>query len=181
MGNSTLKLEKFVSGHDIDTKRFVAAFFAEEDIAAIVRSHFEVERAAARTLDVLTERRWRKVRSQYFSEKLNLLEMLGAPHKLLAAARTLNNQRNDFAHEGLEEISEQQMLDLVRGVKAFLPQFHDQYELILSGEQKFRAKFCECSIRQRYVIAAGILAFLIGGLPEMMKASLQRRPNPSAR
>lgn len=183
MGDINLRIEKLVFDHDIDTKRFASAFFAEEDIAAMVRCHFEVERAAIRSLDVLTEGRWRKARSQYLSEKLNLLEMIGAPIKILAPGRTLNNQRNSLAHDGIEEISEQNMLDLVRGVRAFLPQFHDDYEIIFHGRHNFSAKFHQCTIRQRYVIASAILAALIGGLPEIMKAyrdEVQRQADASS-
>lgn len=178
MAGETLDLGEFVSGHDFDIKRFTSAFFAEEDIAAMVRCHFEVERAAIRSLDVLTGGRWEKVRSQYLSEKLNLLEMIGAPPKLLAPARTINNQRNEFAHKGWEEISEQQMLDVVRGVRAFFPQFHDDYDVIFHGKRKFNAKFHECSIRQRYVLTTGILTMFIGGLPEIMRIYFSKKHGP---
>ena len=168
--NISLRLGELTVGHEPDTARYTAAFFSEDDLGTIIRCHFEVERAANRSLEVITQGRWKKVRSQYLSEKLNLLEMVGAPQKLLAPARTLNNQRNDFAHKGLEEISEQQFLDLVRGVRAFLPQFHDDYRVIFHGKREFDSAFKDCSIRQRYAATSFILSMLVGGIPELVAA-----------
>ena len=136
----------------------------------MVRCHFEVEKAAIRALEALTGDRWRKTRSQYLSEKLNLLEMLGAPDAILAPARTLNKQRNAFAHDGVEEISEQQLFDIVRGIRAFLPQFHDDYRVQLHGTREFSGTFRECSIHQKYAVATSILSMLVGGIPEFMRA-----------
>lgn len=165
-----LDLGNLTIGHDVDTKRLGAAFFSDDDIGVVTRCHFEVERAATHSLDKLTARRWRKVRSKYLSDQLNLLEMLGAPPKLLAPARTLNNLRNDFAHGGIEELSEERLLDLLRGVRSFLPQFHDDFEIRIRGKREFTAKFRDCSIRQRYVLTTSVLLMLIGGLPEIMSA-----------
>jgi len=162
-------MNDIILGHNPDTRRFASAFFAEDDIGAIIRCHFEVEQAANRELDVLTNQRWRRVRSQYLSDKLNLLEMIGVPSHLLAPARTLNNQRNGFAHDGAEEITEQQMLDLLRGFRALMPQFNDDYEIAFRGRREFTAKFRDCTIRQKYVVTAATLAFLIGGLPELVR------------
>lgn len=117
-----IDLGDFTIAYDIDTSRLVASFFSEDDIGVVIRCHFEVERAATHSLENLTRGRWRKLRTQYLSDLLNLLEVLGAPVKLLAPARTLNSQRNEFAHKGMVELSEQALLDLVRSVRAFLPQ-----------------------------------------------------------
>ncbi|KQU66653.1 hypothetical protein ASC75_08430 [Aminobacter sp. DSM 101952] len=165
-----LKFETLTIGHELDTKRLASAFFAEDALGVVVRCHFEVERAAIRALDTLTGNRWRKTRSQYLAEKLNLLEMLGAPEPVLVPARTLNKQRNAFAHDGLEEISEQQLLDIVRGIRDFLPQFQDDYRIQLHGEREFSGAFKECSIHQKYAVASSILAMLVGGIPEFMRA-----------
>ncbi len=165
-----LNLGELTVGHDVDTGRLAASFFSEDDIGVVIRCHFEVERAATHSLEALTGGRWRKVRGKYLSDQLNLLEVLGAPPKLLAPARTLNNQRNDFAHDGVSELSEQQLLDLLRGVRAFLPQLHDDFEVRIRGKREFKATFRECSIRQKYALTAGMLALLVGGLPETIKA-----------
>ncbi len=181
MGSVNLSLGEMTFGHDLDTRRLAASFFSEDDIGVVVRCHFEVERAATHSLDTLTGNRWRKMRGKYLSDQLNLLEVIGAPPKMLAPARTLNHQRNDFAHKGLSELSEQQLLDLLRGVRDFLPQLHDDFEVRVLGKRKFNAKFHQCSIRQKYAITAGTLALLIGGLPETIKAyndEMRRRADP---
>ncbi|TIN70477.1 MAG: hypothetical protein E5Y30_15830 [Mesorhizobium sp.] len=169
MSDINVKLDLITLAHDIDPKRFSAAFFGEDDIGAVIRCHYEVEKAAIYALEVLTDGRWKRLRSQYLSEKLNLLEVLGAPPRLLAPARTLNNQRNDFAHEGLDTLDPQKELDLTRGVRAFFPQFHDDYSIVLHGKREFTGKFRECSPRQKYVVSAAILSALIGSIPVLMK------------
>lgn len=169
MPDIDVKLDTVTLGHDIDPKRFSAAFFGEDDIGAVIRCHYEVEKAAIYALDVLTDGRWKRLRSQYLSEKLNLLEVLGAPPRLLVPARTLNNQRNDFAHEGLDTLDPQKELDLTRSVRAFFPQFNDDYSIILHGKREFAGKFSECSPRQKYVVSAAILSALVGSIPVLMK------------
>lgn len=169
----SLRIGELTIGHQPDTGRFTSAFFAEDDLGAIIRCHFEVERAAIRSLDVITQGRWKKTRSQYLSEKLNLLEVVGAPLKLLAPARILNKQRNEFAHDGIDAISEQQSLDLLRSLRAFYPTFNDDYRVIFHGLRQFDAAFRDCTLRQRYVATAMFLTLLIGGIPELIAAYRQ--------
>lgn len=169
MEKLNLDLGEVTIAYDPDTARLTSAFFAEDDIGAIIRCHFEVERSASRALDVMTGGRWKKTNSRYLLDKLNLLEMIGSPTKLISPARILNNHRNEFAHKGKEEVTEQEMLDLVRGVQAFIPHFsHEEYRVLIQGRKVFDGRFSECSRRQKYVVASAHLMFLIGGLPEIL-------------
>lgn len=157
-----------IVGHELDTQKLGAAFFSEDGTGVMLRSHLLVEQAAIHTLDVLTQGRWTKLRTQLFGEKINLLEVLGAPPRLLAPVRTLNNQRNDFAHRGVEIITEQHLLDVLRGLRAFVPQFTDDYLVIFRGKREFNAKFHDCTILQKYAVTAAVLAMQVGIIPQLM-------------
>ncbi len=170
MENIDLKLERLTTSHDIDTARVAAAFFAEDDIGMIIRCHFLLERAAIHALEVITDGRWKKNRSKYLGEKLEILAIIGAPPRILAPARTLNNLRNDFAHEGVEAITTQTEADLTRGVRAFYPKLTDDFGVSFTGSRTFTGRFGDCTPRQRYALAASVLTMFVGGIPELMKA-----------
>lgn len=163
-----VKFETLTISHEVETKRLAEALFSEDEIDAVIRCHFELERAAIHALEVITQGRWKAGRSNYLKDKLNLLEIIAVPRHLLAPANLLNQHRNDLAHKGVDKITEQQEAEFTRLTRVALPQYHDDYSLKVSGKRTFDKKYRECSVKERYVMTAGVVVMLVGGLPEIL-------------
>lgn len=174
MKQSTLRLGTVTMSHEPDTKRLVAAFFAGDDIGAVIRCHVEVEWAAVHALDALTGNRWRrpKGRYQYLSDKLNLLYVLGVEDRIIEAGKKLNEHRRNLAHGDQDEIQEQQMLDLLHTVRRFEPRLKDSFVVRFLGEKTFDGTFNECTTRQKYVVCCGALMMRLGAIPAMIRLAV---------
>lgn len=168
MDKIDIDLGDLTISHDIEIGRLVAALFSEDDIGAIIRCHFEMERAIVYALGVITQDRWKVAKPAYLSDKLNLLEMLGLSRHLLAPARALNRHRNALAHNGLEKLTSAHEREFTGLVRAVCPQFHDDYTIQIRGKRTFDATFRDCSTKERYVISAGIAMMLLAASPEML-------------
>lgn len=174
MDKESLDLGNFVSSHSPDTARLAAAFFSNDDIGALIRCHFELERAATHALDVLTQGRWKAAKCRYLNDKLNALEMIGAPPTILASAKILNRHRNRLAHDGVDTISSEQEAEFTLSVRSVMPQYTDDFRVIISGSMNFDDKVSNCTVRQRYVISCGFVVMLVGSIPQIMAMALQK-------
>lgn len=174
MDIKSLNLGDFVSSHSPDTARLATAFFSNDDIGALIRCHFEVERAAAHALDILTQERWKAAKCRYLNDKLNALEMIGAPPNILAPAKILNKHRNRLAHDGVDTILYEQEAEFTLSVRSVLPQYTDDFKIIINGSRSFEGKVSDCTTRQRYVVSCGFVTMLVGSIPKIMAIALQR-------
>ncbi|WP_407976082.1 hypothetical protein ACJKIH_02885 [Brucella pseudogrignonensis] len=164
----SLNLGNCKSGHDPDTGRLASAFFSDDDIGTLIRCHFEVERAAIHALDVITQERWKIAKYRYLNDKINFLEVIGAPPALLAPARVLNKHRNALAHSGIDTITEEQEHEFTTSVRSFFPQYSSDSNVSFHGKYTFDGKLSECSQRQRYVISASVLIMGLSNVPRIM-------------
>ncbi|MFA6155056.1 hypothetical protein [Mesorhizobium sp.] len=180
-----LDLGTMTIAHNPDTARIAAALFSEDDIGAVIRCHFEVERATTHAVSVITQDRWRVVKNcRYLADKLNLLEVIGVPKHFLEPARALNRHRNGLAHQGVDEITEDQETEITRLTRLVFPNYHDDFELRVSGRHTFNKKYRDCSTKERYVMTVGQVAMMIAGLPEILakyyvEAATRHRETPS--
>ncbi|MCO4316363.1 hypothetical protein M8997_004140 [Phyllobacterium sp. 21LDTY02-6] len=98
-------------------QRLLKALRGDDDIGSLVRCQFEADRAAIAVLEKLTHGRYKPQDDKYLTERLRLCRLFGVSDRLIQPLRTLNKHRNAFAHDGTDEITEQQFLDLFRQVK----------------------------------------------------------------
>ncbi len=168
MEDVSLHIENFKTGHDPDTGRLSSAFFSDDDIGTLIRCHFEVERAAIHALDILTQERWKIAKYRYLNDKINFLEVIGAPPALLTPARILNKHRNALAHSGIDIITEEQEQEFTASIRSFFPQYSSDSTVSFRGKKTFDGKLSECSHRQRYVVSASFLIMGLSGIPKLM-------------
>ncbi|TPI77692.1 MULTISPECIES: hypothetical protein [unclassified Mesorhizobium] len=160
--------------HEVDTSRLIGALFEADDVGAIVRCHYEAERALDFVLEKLTDGRSKRTKGWTFANRLEVCRMFGVRDMWTAPIQTINNQRNDFAHKGQLLIEDQQILDLYHQVRRIYPKFSDKFRLEISGRKLFNKEFGESSNREKYVMLASVVTSLFCSLPQM--ASVQK-PN----
>ncbi|PQA73515.1 hypothetical protein [Brucella oryzae] len=179
MEDISLDLGEVISEHEPDTKRLAAAFFSDDDIGALIRCHFEVERAAIHALEIMTQGRWKTANCRYLNDKLNILEVIGAPPALLAPARILNKHRNSLAHSGIDIITREQEHEFTASVRRFFPQYTLDSKIDFRGTQTFNGTINDCSHRQRYVISASFLTMAMSSIPKILAKYFERINNES--
>ncbi|MBZ9760983.1 hypothetical protein LB553_08845 [Mesorhizobium sp. CA8] len=165
-----VEFDTLTMAHQPETSRLVAALRSEDDIGAVIRCHFEVERAAEHALEVITQGRFKVARANYLSEKLNLLEILGAPQAFLGAARLMNKHRNGLAHRGVDQITAEQEAEYSAAVRRVFPQYGEDFRLRATKgtDWSFEKIYADCSVRERYVWSTGFVIVMVGELPQFM-------------
>lgn len=158
---------------DPDMNRVASALLSEDDIGAVIRCHFEAERAVEHVLMSITNGRYGfgKLTYKYLSDKVKLLKVLGVPPHFLVPLERLNKHRNQFAHEGLEQIANEQALELRDAVKLLYPVFDDNFRMTLHGKREFDKCYRDCSTKERYVVSSTVAMSLIAAFPEMVMAA----------
>ncbi|WP_150111189.1 hypothetical protein [Mesorhizobium opportunistum] len=153
--------------HDIDTSRFVGALFEADDVGAIIRCHYETEKALDFVLEKLTDGRSKRTKGWTFANRLEVCRMLGVRDIWTAPIQTINSQRNDFAHKGQLLIEDQQILDLYHQLRLIYPKFSQSFRLKINGSRAFDKEFEQCSNKEKYVILASVVTSLFCSLPQM--------------
>lgn len=153
--------------HDVDTSRFIGALFEADDVGAIIRCHYETERALEFVLEKLSDGRSKRTKGWTFANRLEVCRILGVRDIWAAPIQTINNQRNDFAHKGQLLVEDQQMLDLYHQLRRIYPKFSQSFRLKISGSRAFDKEFGQCSNKEKYVILASVITSLFCSLPQM--------------
>ncbi len=86
-----------------------------DDIGAVVRIHFEIDRALTHIIETMVPNP-SVLRHHYMSQRLSYLESLGLPTDRLAPARAINVLRNKFAHKEKEHIQAADIDELERAI-----------------------------------------------------------------
>ncbi|MAB14734.1 hypothetical protein FHS78_003683 [Parvibaculum indicum] len=155
----------------LDRHRVGRAFFAEDDIGAIVRCHFETERAVDHALKKFTDGRFKSDGSRgfrNFGDKIEVLRLLGVGDNLLSPLRRHNDHRNQFAHRGQDELTVEQVSDLHRMINALIPDY-GKMKFTFKGNRNFESLYSELTLRQKYVANMMALINLVAALPEVAK------------
>jgi hypothetical protein len=130
-----MDIGRVVFDHDIDSKRIIDAIFEPDDVGAIIRIHFEAERAIDYTLSKFTEGRFEPSNSRWsFSQKIELLRLIGVPSNWLAPIKTLNKHRNEFAHVGKTTIQSQEAVDLLRQMNQMSSTITEDFMIHIEGD-----------------------------------------------
>lgn len=149
---------------DINFKRVLAALKSVDDIGVVIRSHYELERAAVRALQKLYPR-YDALGHQYLSQHMKALRAVGAQGKIFQAADYINRVRNEFAHGGTEQISQQHLSELcsqVSGAFGSVPNVLDFVGTIDSvGPKPLR----EFPLRQQFAVIVAMCAAAIDTIP----------------
>jgi hypothetical protein len=142
--------------------RLKKAMFGEDDIGSIIRCQFEADRAAIAVLTKLTNGRYKAADDRYLSDRLRLCALFGVDDLLIQPLKTINKHRNAFAHDGTDEITEQQFTDLFRQVSHAYPKVK-QIIIEFRGEETVEIALANATVRQKYVLAC-IMAIALFGL-----------------
>lgn len=158
-----------VLGHTPDVERLIAAFSSTDDIGAIIRCHFEAERAVDAALLRLTSGRF-DISSrtyQYLGPKLDLLELLGVPPERIAPLRSINTLRNKFAHDGLNVIEASREEQLRRNVVKICPTINDPNFRVMmkSVTPETGTLYRDCTTSQQYTVLTMCAVAGIAALP----------------
>jgi len=163
---------KITFDHDIDSKRIIDAIHEPDDVGAIIRIHFETERAIDYTLKKLTSGRYESEKSRWkFEQKVEILQLLGTPRKWLYPIKTLNKHRNKFAHEGKTSIETQEFLDLFRQVKAIAPNIGEGSIITIEKENVTSKPLENFRTKEKYIILIAMVCSFICAIPYMGEKS----------
>lgn len=90
---------------DINLQRFEAAFLSGDDVGAVIRCEFEVEQAAHRALRTIFPK-YDKFAHRYLSDHLKTFRAFGCEGPIFQVADYIKKVRNEFAHKGVEAITD---------------------------------------------------------------------------
>lgn len=164
-----IDLGTLVISFNPDTKRLSKALFTEDDIGAVLRCHFEAERATVHALSLIDQNPPSKRSLQYLSQQLSRLEALGAPAPYLKPLRILNSHRNSFAHRGQEVLTEKQATELREAIGEVLPALKTGGSLRVHGARPFNKTYDEATTKERYVMSTASALFLVAALPDIAR------------
>jgi len=108
-----MRNEPTVFSFEVDVARMMRAIDTPDDIGAVVRMHFEIDRALEHIVDAMVPAA-KHLRHRFMDERIRFLQALGLPDVRLQPARTINTVRNDFAHREKENL-EQADVDALEG------------------------------------------------------------------
>lgn len=147
--------------HEPDNERLAEAFFAEDTIGAVIRSHFEIECAINHLFEQRTAGRYGKNENQFrtFRDKLTGLILIKASADLVSALKIVNGHRNHFAHRAPEELPATYVRDLLGAVRRVYPKLTDDFVVIFKGKKEFNRSFGDLNDRQKYVALCMVLMF----------------------
>jgi hypothetical protein len=137
----------------IDTGRMLRAIDTSDDIGAVIRIHFEIDRALEHIVSVMVPAA-QHLRHRFMDERIRFVLALGLPTDRVEPARTINTLRNHFAHREKERL-DQSDVDLLEGPvcemlgRAIPPQFSLRHERKdgsrrewLYGDMSVKEKIC---------------------------------------
>jgi hypothetical protein len=150
---------------NLDLKRFLVALRSNDDVGAVIRSHYELERAAIRALGKLYPN-YDALQHRYFSQHIRALAALRAEGKIFQAARYINKVRNGFAHEGVEEITQKHLAELCSQVSGAFANVRDVREFVATLDSVGPKPLGEFPLRQQFVAIAAMCAAAIDTIPE---------------
>lgn len=155
-----------------DTARVFRALQTSDDIGALLRVHFDAERALSQVVNEAYIDA-KALNLKYFGQKLGALAAIGVLPLRLEPLVVLNKIRNDFAHRGRELIEDQDVKGLWDAINKYAlgsitPDFSIIYGLTGATETKVLGSM---SSREKLVVLASLATFWISALPDEWRES----------
>jgi hypothetical protein len=88
----------------VDSSRMIRALETPDDMGAVIRIHFEMDRALEHVVNA-TVPDASHLRHQYMESRIRFLLALGLPELRLTPAKIINEIRNKFAHREKETVT----------------------------------------------------------------------------
>jgi hypothetical protein len=144
--------EPTVFNFDVDSGRIMRAMYTEDDIGAVIRIHFEIDRALDHIVKTMVPAS-NKMRLPYTGNKVDFLLALGLPELRIAPVLIINKIRNKFAHKEKEEIVLSDTVDLLRAIETMydrkIPEnFHTIHQKKDGSRREWR--FGEMSPKEKF-------------------------------
>jgi hypothetical protein len=95
----------------IDFDRFEVAFRTSDVVGAGVRCLYEIERAALRSLTTIIPK-YQLLKHRYLSDHLKTYRAISCQGPIFQVADYVNKVRNEFAHDGIEELTSRHWQEL---------------------------------------------------------------------
>ncbi len=103
----------------VDSGRLRRAIETPDNIGAVIRLHFEIDRALDHIVSVMVPAP-QHINHQYLEQRIRFLLSLGIPEIRLIPARIINRIRNDFAHREKDEFLDADIAVLSEAIEALL-------------------------------------------------------------
>lgn len=146
----------------VDSARMMRAMDTEDDIGAVIRLHFEIDRALEHVVGAIIPNP-EQLSHRYMDQRIRFLGALGLPEVRIAPARIMNEIRNRFAHKEKETLVDLDIIQLQKAVEALLGNVIPSHFALINnkkgsqrewrfGEMNLKQKFCLLG----YMTLAGI-------------------------
>lgn len=134
---------------DVDTARLKRAMDTSDDIGAVVRIHFEIERALEHVISAMIPDA-PVLKHRYMSDRIRFLLALGIPKVRTTPAKIINDIRNEFAHRAKEDISSSDVARLADSITNLLGQeIVDDFEILHTNTQQ-KWRYGEMSLKEQF-------------------------------
>lgn len=147
-------MSTIVIKHNPNVDRFIAAMASQDDIGAVIRCHYEVEKVIDHIISHRTENRYSpsKTSMKYLSQKIEFLHLFGMHMNFIEILRSINRLRNRFAHQGQEKITEADVTELKGKLAKIMPVWDEDSPVRMAIDGPFEGKLKDLPYRQRYVL-----------------------------
>jgi hypothetical protein len=150
----------------LDTARLMRAFESTDDVGAIIRTHYELDRALDHVL-VKFYANPRKLGANRVGPKIERLEALGFGGARVGAVRVVDDVRNGVAHRDREEICPQDVAVLRKQIDELSgKRFKDDWQFSYkAGDCSTSLAYGEMSLRQKFCFLAFLAIAALASLP----------------
>ncbi|MGY3618405.1 hypothetical protein [Bradyrhizobium sp. USDA 10063] len=119
----------------IDTGRMIRAIDTPDDIGAVVRLHFEIDRALEHIVNAMVPAP-QHLQHRFTGQRIKFLQALGLPYVRIEPAIVINTIRNDFAHREKEALTASDVAILEEPVSRLLAPQQISPHLTIQHEKK---------------------------------------------
>lgn len=162
-----------------DSARLIRAIETPDDVGAVIRVHFEIDRALEHIVNVMIPTP-SLLRHQYMDSRIRFLLALGLPEVRIAPAKVINEIRNKFAHREKENFENSDIAKLSGSVTALIgKEVPTHFALIHKradsqrewqyGDMTLKEKFCVLG----YIALSGV-ATIENDFPKLSFAQASR-------
>jgi len=136
---------------DVNSQRLLRAIETEDDIGAVIRLHFEIDRAYEHVVKTLIPD-VAQLKHRYMDERIRFLLAIGLPSIRVEPARVINGIRNKFAHDEKEAFSTADIERLSLAVEAMIgKQIPSNFALISKKQDSYREwRYGDMSLKEKF-------------------------------
>jgi hypothetical protein len=158
--------KEIVFDFEIDTARLLRAFESADDVGAIIRTHYELDRALSHVLAKFYANP-KKLSANRVGPKIERLEALGFGGSRIEALRTIDDIRNAVAHRDQEEVRVQDVAALRTKIDELSSgRFSDEWRFSYRAQSNTLAtKYSDMTLRQQFCLLAFLAIAAVVALP----------------